>query len=72
MLLVTSLLVLLVQVVCKSGPLQCLTRYPLPIFHKYYQSGDLLIAGVVSLMFKFSDMVTFEVQPSPSFSDTPL
>ncbi|XP_015270464.1 PREDICTED: vomeronasal type-2 receptor 26-like [Gekko japonicus] len=69
MLLVASVLVLLVQVVCKSS-FQCSTSRPPPIVHKYYQSGDLLIAGIISYVFKFSDSVKFEVHPSPSSSDS--
>ncbi|XP_077169456.1 vomeronasal type-2 receptor 26-like [Paroedura picta] len=65
-----SLLVLLGHVACKSVSVQCLIRQPLPIVHKYYQSGDPLIAGIVSLMFQFSETVKFEVRPSPSSSDS--
>ncbi|XP_077169458.1 vomeronasal type-2 receptor 26-like [Paroedura picta] len=67
---VTSMFMLLGHVVCKSVSVQCSTRHPLPIVHKYYQSGDLLIAGIVSNVFKFSDAFTFEVRPSPSSSDS--
>ncbi|XP_015263341.1 PREDICTED: vomeronasal type-2 receptor 26-like [Gekko japonicus] len=69
-LFVASVLVLLVQVVCKSPSVQRPTSQPLPIVHKYYQSGDLLIAGIVSHLFKFSDAVKFEECPSPSASDS--
>ncbi|XP_015263342.1 PREDICTED: vomeronasal type-2 receptor 26-like [Gekko japonicus] len=68
-LFVAFVLVLLVQVVCKSPSVQCPTSHPLPIVHKYYQSGDLLIAGIVSHVFKFFDTVNFETRPSPSSSD---
>ncbi|XP_077169450.1 vomeronasal type-2 receptor 26-like [Paroedura picta] len=69
-LFVTSVLVLLVQVVCKSLYFPCPISRPLPIVHKYYQSGDLLIAGIVSNVFQFSDALTFEARPSPSSSDS--
>ncbi|XP_077169462.1 vomeronasal type-2 receptor 26-like [Paroedura picta] len=71
-LFVTSLLVLLGQEACESVSVQCLTRHPLPIVHKYYQSGDLLIAGVISLIFQISDTIGFEGYPSPSSSDSNL
>ncbi|XP_060110826.1 vomeronasal type-2 receptor 26-like [Heteronotia binoei] len=71
-LFITSMLALLVQVVCKSLTVQCPSSYPLPIIHKYYQSGDLLIAGIVSHAFKFSNTVNFEVCPSLNSSDSLL
>ncbi|XP_077169454.1 vomeronasal type-2 receptor 26-like [Paroedura picta] len=69
-LFVSSMLVLLVQVVCKSPSFPCPISHPFPIVHKYYQSGDLLIAGIVSNMFKFSDTFTFETRPDLSSSDS--
>ncbi|XP_077169464.1 vomeronasal type-2 receptor 26-like [Paroedura picta] len=71
-LFVTTILVLLGQVACKSVSVQCSTRQPLPIVHKYYQSGDLLIAGIISLISQFLDTLTFEACPSASSSDTVL
>ncbi|XP_077169455.1 vomeronasal type-2 receptor 26-like [Paroedura picta] len=71
-LFVTSMLMLLVQVVCRSPSGHCPTSHPLPITHKYYQSGDLLIAGIISQVFKFSDTVEFEEHPSSSSSDSLL
>ncbi|XP_060110827.1 vomeronasal type-2 receptor 26-like [Heteronotia binoei] len=56
---------LLVQVVCKSQPVQCSIRYPLPLVHKYYQSGDLLNAGIASQAFQLSDTVKFESKDTP-------
>ncbi|KAL8176427.1 UNVERIFIED_CONTAM: hypothetical protein K2H54_034247 [Gekko kuhli] len=58
---VTLVLVLLVPVVCKSLSVQCPTSQPLPIVRKYYQSGDLLIAGIIGYVFKISDTVNFEL-----------
>ncbi|XP_077169465.1 vomeronasal type-2 receptor 26-like [Paroedura picta] len=69
-LFVTFLLMLLGQEACESVSVQGSTRHPLPIAHKYYQSGDLVIAGVVSIVFQFSDTISFEAYPSPSSSDT--
>ncbi|XP_077169449.1 vomeronasal type-2 receptor 26-like [Paroedura picta] len=61
-----------VQVVSKAPYSPCPINRPLPIVHKYYQSGDLLIAGIVSNVFQFSDALSFEARPSPSSSDSLL
>ncbi|XP_053216170.1 vomeronasal type-2 receptor 26-like [Podarcis raffonei] len=42
---------------------------PVPVLHKYYQSGDLIIAGIISQIYIFSDTLTFEKHPSQEFSD---
>ncbi|XP_033024200.1 vomeronasal type-2 receptor 26-like [Lacerta agilis] len=58
------------QGVCKFLHIpQCSIREPVPILHKYYQSGDLIIAGIISQIYIFSDTLTFEKHPSQEFSD---
>ncbi|XP_015261159.1 PREDICTED: vomeronasal type-2 receptor 26-like [Gekko japonicus] len=37
---------------------------PLPILHKYYKSGDLIIAGIMSQIYMFSHPITFGNCPS--------
>ncbi|XP_061447411.1 vomeronasal type-2 receptor 26-like [Rhineura floridana] len=44
-------------------------REPLPILHKYYQSGDLIIAGIISQIYIFSSTLNFEKHPSEELSD---
>ncbi|XP_033025868.1 vomeronasal type-2 receptor 26-like [Lacerta agilis] len=72
MMVVFRLLVLLLplQGMCKFLPLsQCSIREPAPILHKYYQSGDLIIAGIISQIYIFSDTLSFVKHPSQIFSD---
>ncbi|XP_025030382.1 vomeronasal type-2 receptor 26-like [Python bivittatus] len=47
----------------------CNIHYPLPISHRYYQPGDLTIAGIISQVFTFSDPLTFNQHPSHSLLD---
>ncbi|XP_062993068.1 vomeronasal type-2 receptor 26-like [Elgaria multicarinata webbii] len=42
----------------------CLISDPLPINHKYYHSGDINIAGIISQIYTFSNTVTFKSHPS--------
>ncbi|XP_060110833.1 vomeronasal type-2 receptor 26-like [Heteronotia binoei] len=37
---------------------------PVPIFHKSFQSGDLIIAGIISQFYIFSEHITFRRHPS--------
>ncbi|XP_053225712.1 vomeronasal type-2 receptor 26-like [Podarcis raffonei] len=64
MVLVVLIFVLLPQAVCKLPNAKCSIRDPLPILHKYYQPGDLNIAGISSQNFVFSSPMTFEKPPS--------
>ncbi|XP_062993101.1 vomeronasal type-2 receptor 26-like [Elgaria multicarinata webbii] len=63
------LLVLLPTVLDQHLIGQCSIKNPVPIFHKYYQSGDLIIAGIMSLVFTLSKTITFENHPSLELSD---
>ncbi|XP_058038508.1 vomeronasal type-2 receptor 26-like [Ahaetulla prasina] len=64
---------------CDPGPmprtvsgvpsLMCHIRYPLPISHRYYQPGDLSIAGIISQVFTFSNPVTYNQYPSHNLLD---
>ncbi|KAK9397806.1 type-2 vomeronasal receptor [Crotalus adamanteus] len=47
----------------------CNICYPLPIRHQYYQPGDLIIAGIISQAYIFSDPVTFNQHPFHNLLD---
>ncbi|XP_054850239.1 vomeronasal type-2 receptor 26-like [Eublepharis macularius] len=38
----------------------CPVAKPLPLFHKYYQPGDLIIGGIISHIYISSDVITFK------------
>nr|XP_020633688.1 vomeronasal type-2 receptor 26-like [Pogona vitticeps] len=57
-------LVLLPQAVCQLAPLRCISSDPLPL-HQKYQSGDLLVGGILSQTFYFLSETKFEERPSP-------
>nr|XP_056720628.1 vomeronasal type-2 receptor 26-like [Euleptes europaea] len=42
---------------------------PVPLFHKSFQPGDLIIAGIISQIYIFSDRITFGRHPSQELSD---
>ncbi|XP_026579449.1 vomeronasal type-2 receptor 26-like [Pseudonaja textilis] len=44
-------------------------RGPLPIVHKYYQSGDLIIAAIIYQMLFVSNEITFQSVPSHDVLD---
>ena len=62
-------LVLLPQVISKHPIVHCSIGHHVPILHKYYQSGDLIIAGIMSQIFIFSNTLNFEKHPSLELSD---
>ncbi|XP_061447397.1 vomeronasal type-2 receptor 26-like [Rhineura floridana] len=71
MVLVVLLLVLLPQAVSKFPGAECSISDPLPILYKYYQLGDLNIAGITSQNFVFLSSINFEKPPCPElFDDT--
>ncbi|XP_060110830.1 vomeronasal type-2 receptor 26-like [Heteronotia binoei] len=50
---------------------RCSVGDPVPIFHKSFQSGDLIIAGIISQIYIFSERITFGRHPSQElFDDT--
>ncbi|XP_077776765.1 vomeronasal type-2 receptor 26-like [Podarcis muralis] len=55
--------------VCKPPIPQCPIRDPLPILHQYYQSGDVIIAGIMSQIYIASGILTFKNPPSPELLD---
>ncbi|XP_054850297.1 vomeronasal type-2 receptor 26-like [Eublepharis macularius] len=63
------ILALLPLAVGKIPPVTCPIRDPLPILHKYYKSGDLIIAGVISQIYIFTNPITFDKRPSEELFD---
>ncbi|KAG8140764.1 hypothetical protein E2320_003439, partial [Naja naja] len=56
-------------VVCKVHHHNCNVSKPLPILHKYVQSGELRIAGIISQVYVFSSPVAFIQHPSLEILD---
>ncbi|KAK9397842.1 type-2 vomeronasal receptor [Crotalus adamanteus] len=54
---------------CISSVCTCNLRSPLPIAHKYYQSGDLIIAAIIYQVLFLSDEITFQSVPSHDVLD---
>lgn len=61
---VILLLIRLPLTTCKIPLVQCPTSDPLPILLKYYQPGDLMIAGIMSQVYTFVNEITFKERPS--------
>ncbi|XP_053225708.1 vomeronasal type-2 receptor 26-like [Podarcis raffonei] len=61
--------VLLPQVTCKIPNIECSISNPLPILHKYYQPGDLIIAGIMSQIYIFFNSIDFRKCPSSDLFD---
>ncbi|XP_077776767.1 vomeronasal type-2 receptor 26-like [Podarcis muralis] len=57
------------QVTCKIPNIECSISNPLPILHKYYQPGDLIIAGIMSQIYIFFNSIDFEKCPSSDLFD---
>lgn len=65
-------LVFLPQVVSKVPSIKCDVSDPLSILHKHYQSGDLIIAGIMSHIYRFSNSISFRERPSNDLFDGTL
>ncbi|XP_032094505.1 vomeronasal type-2 receptor 26-like [Thamnophis elegans] len=51
--------------------MNCIVGDPVPILHKYYQSGDVIVAGILSQIYIFSNTIHFHEKPSTDlFYDT--
>lgn len=62
-------LLLLSLMVSKSDMRNCIIGDPRPISHNYFQSGDLIIGGITSLMFIPIELENFMEDPYISFFD---
>ncbi|KAG8140782.1 hypothetical protein E2320_003440, partial [Naja naja] len=54
---------------CISPPCTCKLSSPLPIVHKYYQSGDLIIAAIIYQVLFLTNEITFQSLPSSEVLD---
>ncbi|XP_067325692.1 vomeronasal type-2 receptor 26-like [Anolis sagrei] len=63
-LLTASVFIVLLHVLCNKPVVNCGTGNPLSIKHRQYYSGDLLIAGIISQIYRFSELVTFRRHPA--------
>ncbi|XP_070584621.1 vomeronasal type-2 receptor 26-like [Erythrolamprus reginae] len=51
---------------CKTQPIKCNNQDPIPIEHKYFQPGDLIIGGITSFNLITRDLGNFEDDPHHS------
>ncbi|XP_061447384.1 vomeronasal type-2 receptor 26-like [Rhineura floridana] len=49
--------------------IKCTNSEPIPILHKYYQSGELTIAGIMSQIYMLYDLITFRRHPNQELID---
>lgn len=67
------LFALLPSTTCKARSIQCmLGDDPLPILHKFYQPGDVLIGEIVSQVLVFHNSPTFMEQPLQTLIGEPV
>lgn len=64
--LLICLLLFLLQMGCKTQPIKCSIQDPIPIDHKYFQPGDLIIGGITSFLLITRDVGRFEDDPHHS------
>ncbi|XP_053216247.1 vomeronasal type-2 receptor 26-like [Podarcis raffonei] len=62
-------LLFLPQTVSRISAVKCATSEPIPILHKYFQSGELTIAGIISQIYILYDPITFERHPYQELID---
>ncbi|KAG8147442.1 hypothetical protein E2320_001409, partial [Naja naja] len=65
----TIFLVLLHQVESKIPRAKCSISKPLPFLHKQYQTGDLVIVGILSKIYILTSMMNFSKAPSSDLFD---
>ncbi|XP_054850228.1 vomeronasal type-2 receptor 26-like [Eublepharis macularius] len=54
---------------CITPVRKCSISNLLSVLHKYYQSGDLILSGIISQFFIFTSLITFEKYPSRGHFD---
>ncbi|XP_044305986.1 vomeronasal type-2 receptor 26-like [Varanus komodoensis] len=63
----------LIFIISRRHSINCTTTDdPLPIPHKFYQSGDVLIGGIVSQVFFLHNILSFVEQPSQTRLGEPI
>ncbi|KAG8140314.1 hypothetical protein E2320_003005, partial [Naja naja] len=62
------LLLLLPYMTCKSQSIKCSIQDPIPIDHKYFQQGDLIIGAITSFVFTTRNTESFEEDPHHSLA----
>ncbi|KAG8140313.1 hypothetical protein E2320_003011, partial [Naja naja] len=68
--MILNLLLLLPHMACKTQAIKCSIQVPIPIDHKYFQPGDLLIGGMTSFVFITRDVGSFVEDPHHSLFPT--
>ncbi|XP_054850011.1 vomeronasal type-2 receptor 26-like [Eublepharis macularius] len=72
-LVVGLILLLLCHTVCNKHSMNfTVPEDPLPIPHKFYQPGDLVIGGIASHIFFFHSTSSFTEQPKRQLTDEPI
>ncbi|XP_062993070.1 vomeronasal type-2 receptor 26-like [Elgaria multicarinata webbii] len=68
-LIISLELLLLPRRACNVLVAKCNISDPLPIAHKYYQSGDIIVGGIISQIYTFSNPARFTIHPSHDLLD---
>ncbi|KAK9397809.1 type-2 vomeronasal receptor [Crotalus adamanteus] len=69
MIFILSFVMLLPSAVCYVPVAKCIISDSRKINHKYYQSGDVIIAGISSQSYRFSNPLNFERHPASELFD---
>ncbi|KAG6539662.1 type-2 vomeronasal receptor [Crotalus adamanteus] len=70
--MILVLLLLLLHLSCNAQPIMCRIQDTIPIVHKCFQPGDLIIGGITSLVFISRVRERFEEVPKNSALGEPL
>ncbi|ETE62025.1 hypothetical protein L345_12221, partial [Ophiophagus hannah] len=54
------------RVAGRNISMQCFIRDPIPILHKYYELGELIIGGIMSQIYVFTEVMNFDEHPFQS------
>ncbi|XP_063158487.1 vomeronasal type-2 receptor 26-like [Candoia aspera] len=60
------------HIACKTQIRKCRIQDPIPIVHRYFQPGDLIIGGITSFVFITTDVESFDQVPFHSLVGEPL
>lgn len=70
--MILVLFLLLPHIPCKPQTITCRIQATVPIGHKYFQAGDLIIGGITSFIFISRVIEHFEEVPKNSAVGEPL